>query len=421
MPKVYRAGVVPGHDYSVLVKIYLVALGSRGDNEPFRALAQEAAVAGHEVFFAHTKDLPRTSSSAYTELDLPGSMAGVIAQQGVSTLRALLNYRSVMRPLLQGVWNASTQQILELRPDVVVYHPKVITAATAAHAVGAVAAEVEIVPTVTPTAEFPPAGFPGTVPSSLNYASYSVVKAGLASFAPVMKKLAEELGVIRTDSDLVLCPVSPTLVPQPPDWPDFAHVTGHWHTPAEESPDSQLREFLASGSVVYAGFGSMRDSHGRRRADAIVKAARSRGMTTLLVTGWGGLVPSEEHHSAHDVLIRESVPHDAVLPRIEVGIHHGGAGTTHAMVRAGKPSIIMPFLGDQPWWAARLHAQGLGPGALHRKESRPSVVASALASALAQREKVKSAASLMVHEEGPSRALRILEEAEAGVSPLRPG
>ncbi|MDP4816871.1 MAG: glycosyltransferase [Pontimonas sp.] len=402
------------------MKIYLVAFGSRGDNEPFRALALEAAAAGHDVTFAHTSDLAFDPEAPYKERELPGSIERVIAEQGVSTVRALLNYRTVMRPLLEGVWETSTQQILELHPDIVVYHPKVMTAATAAHAVGALAAEVEIVPTMTPTDEFPPAGLPTTIPSRWNRASYSLVKAGVSSFAPVLKELADRLGVIRTESDLVLCPVSPTLVPQPTDWPDFAHITGQWHVPTRDALDDELKEFLRGGKVLYAGFGSMRDSHGHARAEALVTAARSLGMKTLLVTGWGGLIPSAEHRSASDVLVRESLAHSSVLPQVEVGIHHGGAGTTHAFLRAGTPSIIMPFLGDQPWWAARLDGQGLGPRVLRRHETRTGVIAKAITEAAAKKERVARAATQMSQEDGLASALNILELAEAGVSPLRP-
>ena len=404
----------------VTVKIYLASLGSRGDNEPFLALAEEASLAGHEVYFAHTSDVASDIDALFDELELPGSMEKVIADQGSSALRALLNYRTVMKPLLERVWDASTQQILDLRPDVVVYHPKVVTAATAAHAVGALAAEVEIVPTMTPTAEFPPAGLPLTPPARWNHASYTLMKAGLSSFAPVLDELAGRLGVIRTDSDLVLCPVSPTLVPPPTDWPDFAHITGQWHSHSEESPDAELEDFLHSGSVLYAGFGSMRDSRGAARAHAIVAAARSRGLKTLLTTGWGGLEPSAEHQRASDVVIRESVPHGSVLPRVEVAIHHGGAGTTHACVRSGTPSLIMPFLGDQPWWAARLHAQGLGPRALRRGETRVSVIARAIDDALSRRSRVQRASQDMAREDGLAAALAILEDAEAGVAALRP-
>ena len=401
------------------MKIYLVTLGSRGDNEPFRALALEAAVAGHEVFFSHTSDLPSTEAAPYTELELPGSMESLIASQGVSALRAAVTYRSVMRPLLERVWEASTDQILDIRPDVVVYHPKLITAATVAHAVGALAAEVEIVPTMTPTAEFPPAGIPAFFPSSWNLRAYSLVKAGVASFRPVLASLASRLGVIRTDSDLVLCPVSPTLVPQPRDWPGFAHITGQWHLDTESTRDDELEEFLRDGQVLYAGFGSMKDSLGRDRAQAIVEAARSLGMKTLLVTGWGGLIPHPSHRDTSDVLIRESVPHSSTLHHVAVGLHHGGAGTTHAFVRAGTPSVMMPFLGDQPWWAARLAGQGLGPRALHRRERRPAVIARALTQALGMKEAAQHAARAMALDDGTATALHILEEAEAGVGALR--
>ena len=402
------------------VKIYLAAFGSRGDNEPFRALAAKADAAGHEVYFAHTSDLDTDPGALYRELELPGSVENVIAEQGVSVVRALLNYRSVMRPLLEGVWDATTQQILDIRPDVVVYHPKVMTAALAAHAVGAIAAEVDIVPTMTPTEEFPPAGIPAGIPRSWNKAAYSLVNAGMSSFASTLRKRADDLGVIRVESDLVLCPVSPTLVPHPADWPEFAHVTGQWHRPSEDDLDPELERFMSDGQIVYAGFGSMRDSRGKARAGAIVKAARSLGLKTLLVTGWGGLVPTAEHEQASDVLVRTAVPHSAVLPRVAVGIHHGGAGTTHAFVRAGTPSIIMPFLADQPWWGARLSSLGLGPKPLSRATTRPSVIAKSITEALSQRDKVERAAATMAKEDGAGVALTIIERAEAGVSPLRP-
>jgi sterol 3beta-glucosyltransferase len=401
------------------MKIFLVALGSKGDNEPFRALALEASSAGHDVYFSHTVDISRDDSARYQELDLPGSMEQVIADQGVSIWTALRTYKSVMEPLLEGVWTASTQQIREIKPDVVVYHPKVMTAAVAAHSVGAIAAEVEIVPTVTPTAEFPPAGFPPTIPRSLWRASYSLVKAGASSLKSRADALATELGVIGRDSDLVLCPVSPTLIPQPEDWPDYASITGQWHVPSRESLDDELENFLTEGPILYAGFGSMRDSRGLARADAIVKAARSLGMKSLLTTGWGGLVASPDHMVASDVLVRTSLPHSLVLPRVDVGVHHGGAGTVHAMVRAGLPSVIMPFLADQPWWASRLHAQGLGPKALPRTTTSPGQIAGSLNAALPARDRVREAGSLIAAEDGLARALCILEDAEAGIGSLR--
>ena len=402
------------------MKIYLATLGSRGDNEPFRALALEAASAGHDVYFAHTEDLPASADAAYTELLLRGSVGKVVAKQGVSTLRALTNYRSVMTPLVEGVYADTTAHIQDIRPDVVVYHPKILTAATATHAVGGIAVMAEMVPITTPTSEFAPPGIPSSLPSSWNTSSYRLIAAGMAAFGSPRKKLAKDLGVIRTGHDLSLVPVSPTLITPPADWPKDTVMTGQWFIPEREKLDEQLRAFLEFGPVLYAGFGSMRDSRGLARAHAIVSAARSVGMKTLLVTGSGGLVAAQEHTLASDVLVRETVAHTTVLPHIDVALHHGGAGTVHAMVRAGVPSVIMSFLGDQPWWAQRLHAMHLGPPALSRHTTRYQTIANSLVQARSYSDVVNVAALKMATEDGLARAIEIIESAEAGIHPLKP-
>jgi len=402
------------------VKIYLATLGSRGDNEPFRALALEAASAGHDVYFAHTEDLPSSADAAYTELLLRGSVGKVVAKQGGSTLRALTNYRSVRKPLVEGVYADTTAHIQDIRPDVVVYHPKILTAATATHAVGGIAVMAEMVPITTPTSEFAPPGIPSSLPSSWNTSSYRLIAAGMAAFGSPRKKLAKDLGVIRTGHDLSLVPVSPTLITPPADWPKDTVMTGQWFIPEREELDEQLRAFLEFGPVLYAGFGSMRDSRGLARAHAIVSAARSVGMKTLLVTGSGGLVAAKEQTLASDVLVRETVAHTTVLPHIDVALHHGGAGTVHAMVRAGVPSVIMPFLGDQPWWAQRLHAMHLGPPALSRHTTRYQTIANSLVQARSYSDVVNVAALKMATEDGLARAIEIIESAEAGIHPLKP-
>lgn len=402
------------------MKIYVVGLGSRGDNEPFRALAFEAASLGHEVFFAHTTDISQDIGVPFTELELPGSFEDLITEQGTSVVKALLNYESVVKPLLEGIYQESTRQIREIEPDVVVYHPKVVTAATAAHSVGAIAAIAETFPTLIRTREFAAAGITWPLPGFLNRASYGLVRAGLKAAAKPAISLAKELGVVRIAPDLSLCAVSPTLVPQPRDWPDYATMTGHWSLVRAMPPDDELQDFLGGTPVLYAGFGSMRDAHGQQRADAIVKAARSLGFKTLLVTGWGGLEPSAELAASEDVMIRGTVDHHNVLPRVAVALHHGGAGTVHRMVASGLPSVIMPFLADQPWWAARLHALGLGPTALSKNTQSPEAIKKALIEAMARAPKVREAAESMALEDGAGTAVRILEEAEAGQGPLAP-
>lgn len=401
------------------MKIYLATLGSRGDNEPFRALALEASSAGHEVYFAHTDDIAVQPTAPYTDLELRGSIGKIIAEQGVSVMKGLLTYPRVMRPLLKGAARDTTNQILNIKPDVVVYHPKIMTAAAAAHAVGGIAIRAEIVPLLTPTSEFAPVGVPSWWPASWNESSYSLINAFVSALSGPAKRLAKHLGAIRVDPDISLVPVSPAIIPAPKDWAADTVMTGAWFAPEQAQLDEELSTFLDFGAVVYAGFGSMRDSRGAARAEAIVSAARSLGMRVLLVTGWGGMVPSAAHEAAPDVLVRESVPHADVLPRVSVAIHHGGAGTVHSALRAGVPSVIMPFLGDQPWWARHLHQRGLGPTALSRKTTRYQDIAYALAMAKSYRDAVKLASLQMATEDGLAKALAIIEQAEAGIHPFR--
>lgn len=402
------------------MKLYIATIGSRGDNEPFRALALEASAAGHDVYFAHTTDIPQSGAGGYQERVIRGSFETVITDQGVSVMKALGSYRSVMRPLLRAAWEDVTEHIRSIEPDVVVYHPKLVTAPVAAHRVGAIAVIAETFPTLTPTAEFSAAGAPAWLPRWFHTASFSAVRAGLAVLGKPAEELAQKLGVVNINPDLTVCPVSPTLVPQPNDWPEWAFVTGAWVTPAPGDLDDELDTFLSSGPVVYAGFGSMKDARAIARAAAIVKGAKSAGFKVLLVTGWGGLAPSVDHVEDPDVLVRSSVPHTHVFPRVAVVMHHGGAGTTHAALAAGRVSVIMPFVADQPWWARRLHSLGLGPPPLSRKTTDPRAISRALLAALDYGDAVEKAADSMALENGVGDTLTLIEEAERGQLPLRP-
>lgn len=392
-----------------LVKIYLVTLGSRGDHEPFRALAYEAAARGHEVHFAHTTDLPSDPDAPYTEWPLPGSLNQLIADQGVSVVKALKEYKTLWEPTLKGIYDTSSEQIRSLSPDVVVYHPKVQTAPVVAHQVGAKAVIAEMVPMLTPTKEFAAAGIALSMPGWLNQASYRLVDAGIALFGDPAKKLARKLGVASWTPDVVLSPVSETLVSQPKDWPSTAHITGQWWMAGTDDVDSELTEFVSDGNVLYAGFGSMKRGDPVRRARVIVQAARMLGMKTLLVTGWGGLDPDAELSSSPDVMVRESVNHGTVLPHIQLAFHHGGSGTVHAFLRAGVPSVIMPFIADQPWWAWRLHRAGLGPKAISPNSGSRDQLVSALQQAHLARREVATASEKMANEKGTLRAVELIE------------
>ena len=170
-----------------------------------------------------------------------------------------------------------------------------------------------------------------------------------------------------------------------------------------------LEEFLADPRpFLYAGFGSMTGGDAAARAEAILRAARSLGQRVLVATGWGGLKPSSRAAGAEDVLVAASVPHDAVFPRATVAVHHGGAGTVHAATRAGTPSIVVPFLADQPFWAAQLRRIGLAGPPLHRKRLDPDRVTTAIAAGVSLTGRVHWAAEQMRSEHGTEAAIKLI-------------
>ena len=185
---------------------------------------------------------------------------------------------------------------------------------------------------------------------------------------------------------------SPLVVPPPADWPAWVRSTGYWFlpTPLDWSPEPRLADFLASGDApVYVGFGSMstRDADGTLRmiADGLARAGR-RG-----VIHSGGADLSEVTTALDSrLLVIDDVPHDWLFPQLAGVIHHGGAGTTAAGLRAGVPSAVVPHIGDQPYWGRRIAELGVGadPVPRHRitsegiaamieRMSEPAVMSSA--------------------------------------------
>jgi sterol 3beta-glucosyltransferase len=200
-------------------------------------------------------------------------------------------------------------------------------------------------------------------------------------------------------------------LPRPADWPDNSQVTGYWFFDQTQwhQPEA-LSQFLAAGpKPVYIGFGSMVSSNATAFTQTVLDAVKKSGRRAVLATGWGGLDGDEGSQNEQIFFLRHA-PHDCLFPLMAAAVHHGGAGTTAAAVRAGIPSVIVPFFGDQPFWAACLNRQGVAPPALERKSLTPNRLATALA-ATQQSAMIKKAAALgraVRGEDGIGEALRCL-------------
>jgi UDP:flavonoid glycosyltransferase YjiC (YdhE family) len=200
-------------------------------------------------------------------------------------------------------------------------------------------------------------------------------------------------------------------VPTPADWDASSHVTGYWFLPRQPDwqPPAELLAFLERGPApVYVGFGSMPSQDAERKTRLVLDAVAQSGQRAILATGWGGLAQAS---APPGVFVLDSAPHDWLFERCAAVVHHGGAGTTAAGLRAGKPSVICPFFGDQPFWGRRVHALGAGPQPIPQKKLTAAALAGAMRAAATDPGMAGRAAALgegIRQEDGVARAVALI-------------
>jgi UDP:flavonoid glycosyltransferase YjiC (YdhE family) len=211
----------------------------------------------------------------------------------------------------------------------------------------------------------------------------------------------------------VLYGFSPSVIPAPGDWKADIHVTGYWTLESSEewAPPRELTNFLDEGlPPVYIGFGSMSNRQPEETANLVTKALEICGKRAILLSGWGGLQKADLPDT---ILMLDSVPHTWLFPRLSCVVHHGGAGTTGAGLRAGVPSIIVPFFGDQPFWGKRVAELGVGPAPIPRKQLTATRLAAAIQEAVSDTPIRQQAADLgrkIQAEDGISNAVEIIQQ-----------
>lgn len=389
-------------------RLLLATLGSRGDVEPFVHLARAAQDSGLAVRIA-IPDQQDIDTDGLDAVSLGIDFAD-LTPSGTSAMRS---FREQIRPAMSRALAGFVDTGMDWVPDIIVSHPKLLTAPALAARLGIPHLTVELTPTVTPTARFPAAGVASrSMGSVFNRASYRIVDLAGRIFAADVRAARLRLGIPQgrlPAPAASLVAVSPSLLPRPSDWRATVHITGDWHRPSSERlDDAELREFIeADAPFVQAGFGSMTGGNASTRAEAIIEGARRTGLRVVMATGWGGLQPPVRCLGP-DVFVTESVPHTAVLRKAVAAIHHGGAGTTHAVARAGIPSIIVPFLADQPFWAAQLRRAGLSPAPLHHDRLTPERMHAALDAAMDCARRSRAVAQQMSKEDGTTRAVALI-------------
>ncbi len=365
----------------------IVTSGSMGDVAPYTGLGVRLRDAGHEVTVAtHAPFAGAFAAAGLPFLPIPGDLREILPQahgqdgRGSGTgPRALVRLLRIARPLIAELGDGIVAAVERARPEAILLSTVVAPLGyQVAEAAGVPWAGVFLQP-IAPTREFGSVLLGGrSAGGPANRAiTGAATWASQALYAGPVRALRRRLGLphepirsLRRWQDGGRYPTfhgfSTAVVPRPADWRPQLEVVGYWWPapqPAWEPP-AELADFLSAGPPpVFIGFGSMGPGQGARLSGPVLDAVRRARVRAVVQAGWAGL-----HVSSDDVLTIGEAPHDRLFPRMAAVVHHCGAGTTAAGLRAGVPAVPVPVLADQPFWADRLHRLGAAaaPVPLHR-------------------------------------------------------
>ncbi|KAI9805891.1 MAG: hypothetical protein M1825_000505 [Sarcosagium campestre] len=222
---------------------------------------------------------------------------------------------------------------------------------------------------------------------------------------------------------------SPALIPKPKDWGHHISISGFFFLSLASSytPEPDLQAFLDAGPPpVYIGFGSIVVDDPDAMTKMIFEAIKKTGVRALVSKGWGGL-GANEMDLPEGVFMLGNVPHDWLFQHVSCVVHHGGAGTTAAGVALGKPTVVVPFFGDQPFWGAMIAKAGAGPTPIPYKHHTADTLAESILEALqpAALDRAKALGARIASEDGSVEGARyfhnelVLDKLRCSLAPSR--
>jgi sterol 3beta-glucosyltransferase len=418
------------------MRIGLQTWGSEGDIRPFMALGHGLATRGHDVELVYTDFEDRQFEALAERL---GFRARPVAMPVVADVEELtrigLEIASASNPLTQGkvifdrLFTPISDQLYDAatdlcnRCDLLVRHLVLYQLHAAATLAGRTVASVSFTHNLVPSRTLTPTGLPD-LGSWGNVLGWKLARVALNRvMLPDINRFRERVGLPRfrdvmleawPSPHLNLITVSQTLCQPPPDWPPHHRVTGFLEVRSEpEGLPHEVHAFLNEGTApAFMGFGSLMP-RAREKLDETVailrSAARRAGMRAIIH------VPPESHIPLgrdDDVLVVGRVSHASLFPKCAVIVHHGGAGTTHTVLKAGVPSIVVPHVADQFFWAGELRRLGVALLPIARRTLTAEALGDRIRSTIGDarlRQRAQELAPRLRAENGVERAADLIE------------
>ncbi|WP_437507692.1 glycosyltransferase [Sorangium sp. So ce1099] len=399
------------------MRVLLTGVGTRGDVQPVVALAAEMRRRGHDVrlcvppnFIDWVRGLGFTATPIGIAMRQPSGAAA--AQAPTPTPEQI---RALVAHLVKDQFDA-TASAAEGCDVIVAGGAHQYAARSIAERLGIPSAVAVYAPVALPSPDHAPSGEPGGDPEENLRCWQGEARSWNERLLERLNDNRERLGLGPLDDVLhhilredVWLAADPVLGP-PPATPGLQVTpTGAWLLPDQTPLVPELEAFLAAGEPpVYVGFGSMPADQQTGRT--VIEAVRAAGRRVVLSQGWAELGRVDD---VPDCIAIGDVDHQALFPRVAAVVHHGGAGTTTTAARAGVPQVIVPMFSDQPYWASRVRALGLGTSVARGALSAESLL-TALKGALDQGVAVRATAvASTVAVDGPAVAADLIERAAA--------
>lgn len=392
-----RDDVLPPHGPAPAIEtvprltVVILVVGSRGDVQPFIPIGLGLAKRHRVRLATHAEFRPLVEKAGLEFFPLAGDpreLMDYMVRTGGRLVPIRIDQfiedvprkRQIVGEILASTWRACTEPDPE-RPDAPSFSADLIVANPPSyghiHCAEALNVPLHMIFTMpwTPTRMFPhPMTHldPGGHHPVRNYLSYSVANTLMwAGVADLVNDFREEtLGLeplelahgtsLLDDAEVPMTYLFPeSLVPRPPDWGPYVDLTNFvfWDRADAYTPPDDLRAFLDAGDPpVYVGFGSLVVDGPEALGRTVFAAIAAAGVRAVVSRGWaeiGGDAPPGVH-------VIGDVPHDWLFPRCRAVCHHGGAGTTAAGLRAGLPTVVVPFFGDQFFWGQVVSDAGAG-------------------------------------------------------------
>lgn len=420
------------------MKILIISLGSRGDVQPYLALGVALKEKGHTVSFCTSvtfESFIRAYDLDYHYMNdgfiqLMNSQMGRKALEETTglfgaaktTFKLIGQVKPLIKQTLVDAWDAAQKT----NPDIMIFGSKGTIAESVAEKLQIPSVIAMTVPQMVPTANSPAIGFPDSkLGRNYNLFTYKVTHHFMKLYHGMLnqyrkeilglpKKLKSENLLSRKDGLplLLLHCFSEHLFPQPEDWPSNAHVSGFWFLDRKKEwkPSAKLEQFLKDGDPpVYMGFGSMAGKNPKKLTHIAIEAFKKANVRGIIATGWGGM---DVMQLPDNIIKIENAPHDWLFTKVAAVIHHGGAGTTAAGLKAGVPSIICPFFGDQPFWGNCIYKLGVGAKPIPQKKLTVDKLSHAIEEATQNQkmqEKAKLFSQKIISENGLDKAVQLIE------------